>query len=255
MTSLPSAASDYRNPAGAPPGYRGLRSEILLELKRSTTGGLTARELAQRLKSSLNAVRHHLKEFEAESLLERRREQRGVGAPVYVYVLSPSGESLFPRRYEALLTQVLSRVVEKNGRATILEAMEEHYAELALTLRSELAGAPGHERLQRVAQLLGDEGYMAEWGETDGAVSLTEHNCAIKAVAQQFPEICEAEAQFLRDVLSADVERRSHILTGCQCCEYSIHFPEGRSNSAPVPEDGLRKTAEPGGGDPAPGAV
>jgi DeoR family suf operon transcriptional repressor len=254
MTFLPIAPGDEQNLAGAPPGYRGLRGEILLELKRATSG-LTAGELGERLHASLNAVRHHLKEFESESLIERRREQRGIGAPVHVYLLSSSGEDLFPRRYEALLTQVLSRMVEHNGRPVVLEAMEEHYAELARGLQSELSGASGHERLRKVAELLGNEGYMTEWGEADGVVSLTEHNCAIKAVAQQFPEICEAEAKFLRSVLSAGVERRSHILTGCHCCEYSIRFPEEVTDSSPVLNPVSPRTAEPEGGDPTPVAV
>jgi predicted ArsR family transcriptional regulator len=77
-----------------------------------------------------------------------------------------------------------------------------------------------------VAKILADEGYMAAWEETDGSVRLTEHNCAIRAVAERFPEICDLEERFLRDVLAAGVERHRHILAGCQACEYSIHFPE-----------------------------
>jgi predicted ArsR family transcriptional regulator len=84
---------------------------------------------------------------------------------------------------------------------------------------------------------------MAVWKETDGAIKLTEHNCAIKAVAQRFPEICELEERFLRDVLAAGVERRSHILTGCQSCEYTIHFPE------PGPEGDPAALGGPPGGE------
>ncbi len=50
------------------------------------------------------------------------------------------------------------------------------------------------------------------------------HNCAIRAVAERFPEVCSAEQQFLRDVLGAAVERRTHIASGCNACEYAITF-------------------------------
>jgi predicted ArsR family transcriptional regulator len=104
--------------------------------------------------------------------------------------------------------------------------MEQHYGLLASRLREELHGTTGHDRLERVARILGEAGYMASWQSADGSIRLTEHNCAIKAVAERFPQICELEERFLREVLVAGVERHSHILTGCQACEYSIHFPE-----------------------------
>jgi len=47
---------------------------------------------------------------------------------------------------------------------------------------------------------------------------------AIRAVAERFPEVCAAEEKFLRDVLGAAVERRTHIASGCNACEYSITF-------------------------------
>lgn len=225
-----------------PPGYRGIRGHILVELKQSA-GGMTARDLAERSGASMNAVRHHLKELETESLVIHRREQRGVGAPVHLYFLSQSGENLFPRRYEELLTETLSRVEGRSGRPAVVEAMDQHYDALARRLQIDLGDAPGPERLERVARILVEEGYMAAWQEADGAIKLTEHNCAIKAVAERFPEICELEERFLREVLGAGIERRSHILSGCQSCEYSVHFPERGpdGDSAPL---GITRSGE-----------
>ena len=65
---------------------------------------------------------------------------------------------------------------------------------------------------------------MAEVSAQGGHGTLTEHNCAIPAVAQRFPEICAAEARFLAEVLEADVDRREHILNGCSACEYHVRF-------------------------------
>src|SRR5256885_15375926 len=71
---------------------------------------------AGKLRVSPNAIRHHLKELEAEQLIAYGREQRGVGAPTYAYRLSAEGEALFPRQYERALTDVLERLAEKAGR-------------------------------------------------------------------------------------------------------------------------------------------
>lgn len=231
--------------AGLPPGYRGPKGEILVELKR--TPGRTARDLGQLVGLSLNAVRHHLKELVGASLIESRRERRGIGAPVHVFGLTTAGENLFPRRYDVVLTQLLGRIAERNGRGAVVEAMEDRYRALSERLQSELHDAPGHQRLETVARILGEEGYMAAWDETDGTVRLTEHNCAIKALAERFPEICEAEARFLRDVLEATVERQQHILTGCRTCEYTVQFPSPGpdGNSVPIAITGPAGTSRP----------
>ena len=46
----------------------------------------------------------------------------------------------------------------------------------------------------------------------------------LRAVAERFPEICAAEEKFLQRVLAASVERRQHIVSGCNTCEYAITF-------------------------------
>src|SRR2546426_12379819 len=118
--------------------HKGLRAEILLALKR--TQPLTAKQLAHQLGVSVNAIRHHLKELEAEALVAYGREQRGLGAPTYTYRLSAGGEELFPRAYEETLTQLLERVAEKAGRHAAVELFEDHYRELTRRVLVELAG-------------------------------------------------------------------------------------------------------------------
>ncbi len=220
--SLPQA----RSSTGAPPGRKGPRGEILIELKRAQPR--TAKELATKLAISLNAIRHHLKELEAEGLVEYQRQHRGVGAPVFAYRLSVLGDGLFPRRYEATLLEFLDHVVAQEGREVAVRVLETHYASLARRLKVELVGAPPAQRLEAVARALADEGYMAEWqGAGVGTLgTLTEHNCAIHAVAERFPELCAAEARFLEEVLGAAVDRRAHILEGCSSCEYHVRFAE-----------------------------
>src|ERR671916_2459175 len=138
-----------------PIGLRGPRGTVLIELKRGSR--LTAKELAARLGGSLNAVRHHLKELEADALVEYERQHRGVGAPTFAYRLSAAGEALFPRRYEATLTELLDYVVRRDGRASAVAVLEARDDALARRLGEELAGATPSQRMAVVAQLLSDE--------------------------------------------------------------------------------------------------
>jgi DeoR family suf operon transcriptional repressor len=216
-------------PGGA---LRGPRGQALVELKRAQP--LTAKDLAARLGLSLNAIRHHLKELEAEALVEYVREHRGVGAPAFAYRLSATGNALFPRRYQETLTAVLEQVEAREGRAAAVQMLESHFTALAARLKVELAGVEPAERMAIVTRTLAEEGYMAEWQSAGaGRATLKEHNCAIHAVAERYPEICAAERRFLEEVLSAAVDRRAHILGGCTACEYHVQFD---SDGASAPE-------------------
>jgi DeoR family suf operon transcriptional repressor len=224
-------APQQSNPQLALPlGLRGVRAAVLIELKRGQR--LTAKDIAVKLGISLNAVRHHLKELEAESLVEYERQHRGVGAPAFAYRLSASGEALFPRRYESTLTELLDYVVRREGRASAVAVLEERYEGMTRRLQHELAGATPAERMAAVARLLSDEGYMAEGTAVSDTGTLIEHNCAIQAVAERFPEICAAEARFLEAALGAEVQRREHILSGCSACEYRVKFSAIDSDAA-----------------------
>lgn len=214
----------------APAGYKGARAAILVALKRA--GELTAPALAVQLGASLNAVKHHLKELERESLIVYVRHRQPVGAPVFVYRLSESGEALFPRRYEATLLDVLDRVAEREGRDAAVAMVTSRFDALRERLVGELEGASIATRLDRVAATLRDEGYMAESTFVAGDAGLTEHNCAIRAVAERFPEVCAAEARFLESLIGARVERQQHILSGCVACEYKIRLAESGPDGA-----------------------
>lgn len=196
---------------------------MVRELK--STGGLSAKEICGRLGLSANAVRHHLKALEASGLVEYEREHRagGVGAPMHVYRLTAEAETLFPRRYEDAVSRLLDHVVEKEGRAAAVEVLEARYRELAEELKPVLAEASPTERWDAVTRALAAEGYMPEVHVTaPGTRLLVEHNCPIKHVAERFPEVCEAEARFLAEVLRAEVTREAHIASGCGACEYQV---------------------------------
>ncbi len=205
--------------AGLPAGYRGTRGQILLALKKSQT--LTTRELASIIGVTPNALRRHLKELELEGAVRYRREIRGVGGPVFAFSLTESGEALFPRAYDRALSEVLELVRAQAGEAGVVELFRHRWEQIADETRADLAQLPIAARAERLATLLTSLGYMAELRAGE-PTTLTEHNCAIRVVAQRFPEVCDAEERFISDVLGAPVTRQTHIAKGANCCEYCI---------------------------------
>jgi DeoR family suf operon transcriptional repressor len=191
-----------------------------MDLKRSQP--LTAKELAQRHGVSAAAVRRHLKELEAEQLVVYRRERRRKGAPAFVYRLSPAGEGLFPRGYQEALEAALRFLERNGGRDAVRRFFSERFAAVAESLRPRIEGAPLRQRLEAVTEVLSQQGFMAEWSVGEGVLRMAEHNCAVQAVAERYPEICEEERRFLRRVLGAEIDRRHHIASGCNACEYVV---------------------------------
>lgn len=237
------ALHQRNEPIAPPPGVRGARGNVLVELKRAQP--VSARDLADRLGMSLNAVRHHLKELEVSSLVVHERSYGSVGAPAFLYSLTESGEAMFPHRYQQALTHLLDHLVAREGRAAAVSLLESRFRDVALRLCEELEGAPLSERVAALSRFLSDEGYMPEWhGSGEGEQSLVEHNCPIRAVAERFPEICAAEARFLADVLGAAVQRTSHMVEGCGSCEYHVRpGPTGLESSALGNETDSREQA------------
>ncbi len=202
-------------------GYRGIRGEILIALKKAQP--LTARELGERFDLTANALRRHLDQLEADGVVRHEAQVRGVGAPVFAYSLAAEGESLFPSAYVAALVEALETVRQHAGTAGVVELFKRRWDALADTARPELERLALPERTKLLASLLSEQGYMAESvAHNANSATLTEHNCAIRAVAERFPEICEAETDFLELMLGGRVERQAHILKGCNACEYTI---------------------------------
>lgn len=209
------------NGVTAPAGYRGTRGEILTALKKAQP--LTAKELADKFGVTPNALRRHLKELESEGMVRYQREIHGVGGPVFAFSLTDAGEALFPRAYEKALSEVLDLVREQQGDEGIVQLFQRRWDDIARVARPELELLPVDQRATRLAELLTSLGYMAEAHPGSGTLPvLTEHNCAIRVIAERFPEVCAAEERFIADLLGTPVTRQAQITKGANCCEYCV---------------------------------
>src|SRR2546427_9618636 len=146
---------------------KGLRAQILLELKKSQP--LTVRDLAEKHRVSANAIRRHLKELEAEQLIAYIREQRGIGAPTFAYRLTSFGEGLFPKRYAEQLTDVLTYLEQRGGREEVRRFFTERFQSQTQVLLAQLQGSSFQERVEAVGSLFREQGVMAGWALIGGA--------------------------------------------------------------------------------------
>ena len=209
------------------------RRQILKLLR--TDGNLTAQQLSEKLEITSVGVRRHLTTLERDGLIQMQSERRPAGRPTYVYRLTEAGYDTFPKSYDLLATQVLDVVRATEGDARVQEIfagrMDHLYDQYAVRmLGKDLSG-----RVQELAKIQEEAGYMARWEKVKGGFLLKEQNCAIYRVACRFQDACHFEIELFRRLLEADLERVEHQVKGDLACTYFIPESSFRPRSpAPV---------------------
>ena len=197
------------------------RRELLDLLKRQ--GEVDAESLAMRLGITLSGTRQHLTALAGDGLVTHRRERSGPGRPKHLFALTPAGDALFPRNYVDLANELLAYVEDEDP--ALLERIFDKRARRRLErarLRSADLSFP--EKVKLVATILDEDGYLADFEErADGTFVVTEHNCAVLAVAQKYRHACSTELAFLQALLpEAEVTRIAHRLNGAHVCAYEV---------------------------------
>jgi predicted ArsR family transcriptional regulator len=201
------------------------RRKVLLLLRKHP--GTTVTELASSIGLTGMGVRRHLDALVAEGLVESiESEHRGVGRPAAGWHLTDAGLELFPRRYDSLALDILEDVAEHAGPGAVDAVLGRRTDKLVADYQGELNGADDLEtRVGGLAHIRDEAGYLAESGRDEhGELVLTENNCDIHKVAEQYPGVCAMELALLRRVMGPDVEvtRSAHIMSGDAVCRYHI---------------------------------
>jgi len=185
----------------------------------------TANQLSKALGISRVAAHQHLDWLKEVGLVEARVERKGRGRPTEVFTLTESAqERFFPRRYDLLAITVLDEVASEFG-DEVLVRLFRRYRERMIK-QADLKGSL-RERVKALANFLAEEGYLAQWEETEDGFILSLPNCPIVQVAKRFQHACTSEVEMLREVLEAPVTRECHQIAGDNYCRYFIAKPKG----------------------------
>lgn len=210
------------------------KQDILQFLLKGGQG--TALELAESLDISAQAIRRHLKDLEAEGVIQYRSVQAGMGRPQHIYELTSLGRDRFPNRYGDFALSFLDTLAETAGREQVISILRKQWQRKA-TEYSRLVGAGSlSERVSKLVELRRAEGYMAECYPVESVdveigdrFVLMEHNCAISNVAETFPSVCGNELEMFAAVLpDCTIERTHWIIDGEHRCGYLIARKEVR---------------------------
>lgn len=187
-------------------------------------GPMMANQLGEHLEMSTVGVRGHLTSLQRDGLVSVQAERRGVGRPRYVYSLTDQGDELFPRTYSQVANGLLDALRSLDGEGAIDRVFEKRTEWLAAQYSSQMADKGLSGRIENLAEIRTDEGYMADWEQVDeDKFLLREQNCAIFQLANKNAQACSFELELFRRVLhGATVNRADHMMTGDRMCTYVI---------------------------------
>ena len=228
----PSACIDL--PASAPEavpedrvGTRNRVARLIL-----ANGASTAADLAVRLGLTPAGVRRHLDALVAEGLVEAREQRvyghRGRGRPAKVFALTGAGRAVFHHTYDDMAIDAMRFIAESGGDRAVDEFARRRFAGLAERYRELLVDSTAAERPRLLAEALTADGYAASTRPTAAlqdpgkhpiqGAQVCQHHCPVQHVAEEFPQLCEAETQVFAELLGTHVQRLATIAHGDGVC-------------------------------------
>lgn len=202
-------------------------------------GPSTAALLAARLGVTPAAIRRHLDGLVADGLAEpridRRRGPRGRGRPARVFALTDLGRGAFPQAYDDVALRALSYIRETGGEEAVsvfarrlVAGIEGRFRSAEPSSGPDTSGPAVRESAgtgtSTLAEVLTQEGYAASVESVPLGEQLCQHHCPVAHVAEQFPELCEAETEAFARLLGRHVQRLATIAHGDGVC--TTHIPD-----------------------------
>lgn len=198
--------------------------QLLLE-----EGPITAPEIGDRLGLSAAGVRRHLDALiesgEAQAAAPPRRQGRGRGRPARRFQLTAVGRARLGHSYDDLATAAMRHLRELGGEA----AIEDFARRRVDSILGNIAAAdpdeePDVEELaEEIAEAFTSSGFAASTRKVGAGVQICQHHCPVSHVAEQFPELCEAEQDAFVKILGTHVQRLATIANGDAFC--TTHVP------------------------------
>ncbi|MFM8599275.1 MAG: helix-turn-helix transcriptional regulator [Mycobacterium sp.] len=224
------AAEDSAVPVSASAQEGRTRRAIVRLLLES--GSTTAAEVGRRLGISAAGVRRHLDALvdggDAEATPAAAWQQTGRGRPAKRFRLTPAGREKLEHSYDDLAVAAMRQLRELGGDEAVRAFARRRVDAI-------LAGVPAAQSQEdraveaaadRVADALTRAGYATTATRVGGpiqGIEICQHHCPVSHVAEEFPELCEAEQQAISDVVGTHVQLLASIVNGdCAC---TTHVP------------------------------
>jgi predicted ArsR family transcriptional regulator len=221
--------------ASASPRAASTRDLIMAHIMEHGQG--TAAELSAKLHLTQAGVRRHLTALEEQGLVTLRVRKsytpRSPGRPAKVYEPTGQGRRQFGHAYDELAIAALDYLRQAAGEDAVAGFATYRFAALEQAYRRLRAAQPAASPAEALRNVLNAHGFMADLAPVQSGEQLRQHHCPYSAVAERFPELCQAETQAFARLLASHVQRLATIAHGDGVCTTHIPFPRPPQNQKP----------------------
>lgn len=197
--------------------------QLLYQLK--SRGAQSAATLAAACAITPMGAHKQLQSLQEQGLVDAQDQVQGPGRPKRIWRLSAAGHARFPDRHGDLAVQLIRQTVEVLGEPALDQLIAAREQQMLASYAERLQGARSLQaRVQRLAELRGEEGYLARVEKDGRAWLLIEDHCPICAAASSCQGFCRSELSLFQQLLGdgVQVERSEHLLAGARRCAYRI---------------------------------
>lgn len=187
---------------------------------------MTSAQLAEQLGVTAMAIRQHVYLLKEEALVTVEERPVPIGRPAKYWHLTEEANCYFPDSCADLNVSLLGALGEAFGLSGVERVLEIRSSKQLAAYKTHIPStAPLKQKLQQLARLRSDEGYMAEVKpDSKSSFLFIENHCPIQAVAVGCTKLCATELNLFRKLLGPNVEvqREEHILSGERRCAYRV---------------------------------
>ncbi|EKT53354.1 helix-turn-helix transcriptional regulator [Providencia burhodogranariea] len=191
-----------------------------------TKGPISTAVIAKDLAMTGEAARQHLQKLTSLGLVEgvQCASQTGAGRPRQNWVLTELGHQRFPDTHAQLALQLIDSVRNIFGNEGLEKLISQREGEIKTKYLSRCTSLSFVERLQELAEIRSEEGYMAHVEQEGDSWLFIENHCPICAAATVCQNFCRSELQLFREIMGHDVtvEREQYLLDGAGRCVYRV---------------------------------
>lgn len=201
----------------------GERQQQLLSLLLSNKAGLTVDELSVQLEITRNAVRQHLAALERDDLVRRGETKPSGGRPEQLYLLSPRGAEMFPRRYSWFSELLIENMAADIGHDAVGDKLDQMGRAVARELlKSKASPDDRASRVAAMAEIMKELGYEAEVARAPAEDTITAVNCVFHNLAAKFPEVCRFDLGLIGAFTDTTVDHQECMVRGGRMCRFKL---------------------------------
>jgi DeoR family transcriptional regulator, suf operon transcriptional repressor len=170
------------------------------------------------------AVTEQLNELVAAGYVERTVERLpGRGRPRHLFTATNASLlGLFPGNQNLVVPATWQAIAEVGGQELVHKVLKRVSRKLADHYSQRITAKDPKQRLQRLIELLRDEGVLADSTDRGGHAGIRKRSCPFLSMADENHTVCTVDLEMMSTVVGQRITQTACRHNGDACCSFEI---------------------------------